>query len=73
MLNALRFRQFTHQGQDRLYRAGAGIAFAAGQRHTALDLRAAARPGLELLHSEVAESAQLMIREGSRISANVGP
>lgn len=67
LLKALSFRQFAHQGDDRLYRAGPAIARATGGRHTAHELQVLAGPILETVRSEVGETAQMMIREGTQI------
>lgn len=64
LLAALSFRQFAHRGEDRAYRA---LTSSTGQQLSTSDLKQVAQPGLEFLHSEVGESAQLMIRLGTHI------
>ncbi|MBB3045631.1 DNA-binding IclR family transcriptional regulator [Nocardioides soli] len=66
LLNALRYREFARQVDDRGYRAGPALS-GEDEAFTPEELTVAARPALELLHDRTDESSQLMIRRGTDI------
>jgi IclR family transcriptional regulator, acetate operon repressor len=67
LLNALKFRRFAEQAGDRGYRAGAALRGGVEDRAELDSLKRAARPALEMLHDDVGETAQLMVRRGTDI------
>ena len=67
LLKALQFRRFAQQTDDRGYQAGPALGFASGEQHSAHQLKVIAQPALELLHADIDECAQLMIRHGTHI------
>lgn len=67
LLNALRFRRFAEQAGDRGYRAGAALRGGVEDQVDVGVLKRAARPALEMLHADVDETAQLMVRRGTHI------
>lgn len=67
LLRALKFREFAEQDGDRGYRAGPALTVADNDSSRYHELKAATLPALELLHTEVDECAQLMVRRGTHI------
>jgi len=67
LLHALSYRSFALQLDDRTFRAGPALSASTEAQQTTHQLRAMAYPGLEYLHAEVAETAQLMVRQGTQI------
>ncbi|MQA60689.1 MAG: helix-turn-helix domain-containing protein [Actinophytocola sp.] len=67
LLNALKFRGFAEQAGDRGYRAGTALRVGVDDQVNVDVLTRAARPALEMLHADVNETAQLMVRRGTHI------
>lgn len=67
LLNALLYRDFARQGPHHLYQAGPALVARHDGPITIGTLREVARPGLELLHERIGETAQLMVLHGGNI------